>query len=281
MKQHHQYELVSAALYWLVENRRAQPGLEQLARHIGLSQSHLQRTFQEFAGVSPKQFLKYLTRREAMARLQQGASVLDTALDCGLSGTGRLHDLIVTTEAMTPGEAKTADRGVEIHYGFGLTPFGDALLGWTPRGINFLGFCHGRGRKQALAELKRQWSGSSFNRDQQEAARLLECIFNIGAREPLKVWLQGSPFQLKVWEALIAIPPGTHCSYGQIAGKLQKPGASRAVGSAVGRNPVAWLIPCHRVITSVGSLGGYRWGTDTKQALIGYETALVETGSRR
>jgi AraC family transcriptional regulator of adaptative response/methylated-DNA-[protein]-cysteine methyltransferase len=273
MKRPQQYELVSDALYWLVEHRQRQPGLSELAAHVGLSPSHLQRTFQAFAGVSPKQFLKFLTKEEALERLRKGASVLDAALDCGLSGTGRLHDLLITTEALTPGEARNAGRGVEIRFGYGVTPFGDALLGWTGRGISFLGFTHCKGRRHALAELRCQWPGAALVASPREAASLLERIFQDGGREPLRVWLRGSPFQLKVWEALMSIAPGTHATYGQLAARLDNPRAGRAVGGAVGRNPVSWLIPCHRVITSAGTLGGYRWGTDTKQALIGYESA--------
>jgi AraC family transcriptional regulator of adaptative response/methylated-DNA-[protein]-cysteine methyltransferase len=275
MKKHHQYDLISEALYWLIENQQNQPGLEQLSAYIGLSQSHLQRTFQDHVGISPKQFLKHLTKEHALKRLKNGATVLDAAFDCGLSGTGRLHDLIVTTEAMTPGEARQAGRGVEINYGFGNTPFGEALLGWTERGINFLAFTRDTGRHEALRQLTQQWSGSILNHAENEAGRHLLKIFGAVATEPLKVWLRGSPFQLKVWEALLAIPPGTHCTYGQIANYLDNPGASRAVGSAVGRNPISWLIPCHRVITSMGTPGGYRWGIETKLALIGYEAAQL------
>ncbi len=273
MNKRQQNDLMAEALYWLVEHQQQQPSLGQLSSHIGLSQSHLQRTFQEHVGVSPKQFLKYLTKEQALRRLQGGETVLDTAIDCGLSGPGRLHDLIVTTEAMTPGEARNAGSEVEISYGFGMTPFDDALVAWTARGISFLAFCHHTGRPEALRQLHQQWSGASFLESQDNAERFLNDVFAKTRSQPLRVWLRGSPFQLKVWEALLAIPPGTHCTYGQIAAYLDRPKASRAVGTAVGRNPVSWLIPCHRVITSMGTLGGYRWGTDTKQALIAFESA--------
>jgi AraC family transcriptional regulator of adaptative response/methylated-DNA-[protein]-cysteine methyltransferase len=273
MNQHRQYDLMADALHWLVANQQHQPSLGQLSEHIGLSQSHLQRTFQAFVGVSPKQFLKYLTKEQALMRLQHGATVLNAALDCGLSGTGRLHDLMVSTEAMTPGEARQSGRGVRILHGFGITPFGEVLLGWTTRGINFLAFCYDKGRREALRQLQQQWSGASFTESGAEAQNLAQQIFTTTREQPLRVWLRGSPFQLKVWEALLAIPPGTHCTYGQIAAFLDRPRASRAVGSAVGRNPVSWLIPCHRVITSLGTPGGYRWGIGTKRALIAYEAA--------
>lgn len=268
-----QYEMVTEALHWLVQNQHAQPQLSELAGRFGLSEAHVQRTFQDFAGVSPKQFLKYLTKKEALSRLKSGQDVLQTALDCGLSGPGRLHDLIVSTEALTPGEARQRGAGVSMQYGNGQTPFGPALIAWTERGITFLGFCRNRNFTQALDELRGQWPASDFTEHSAGAQPLLDNIFEDAESQPPRVWLRGSPFQLKVWEALLAIPEGTHCTYGQIASCLGRPQASRAVGTAIGRNPVSWLIPCHRVITSMGTLGGYRWGTDTKQAMIGVEAA--------
>ena len=273
MKQHHQFKLVSEALRWLIENQQEQPGLKELSNHIGLSQSHLQRTFKNHTGISPKQFLKYLTKEQALQRLRKGETVLNTAFDCGLSSTGRLHDLLVTTEAITPGEARRSGHGVEISYGYGMTPFGESLLGWTSRGISFLGFCHANGRINALAQLQREWPGALLAQEENEAQQKLREIFSDQSGKPLSICLRGSPFQLKVWEALLIIPPATHCTYGQIARYMDKPKASRAVGSAIGRNPVSWLIPCHRVITSMGKPGGYRWGINTKMAMIAYESA--------
>lgn len=270
-----QYQTISDALHWLVRHQQEQPTLGDLARQFGLSEAHLQRTFQDFAGVSPKQFLKHLTRSEALRRLRSGESVLDAALGSGLSGPGRLHDLLVTTEAMTPGEARRQGAGVDMYWGTGDTPFGPALVAWTPRGITFLAFCSRKSSRTALAELDAQWPGCRFI--ESPAQDLLDQVFARTRQQPLKVWLRGSPFQLKVWEALLAIPSGMHCSYGTLARHLEMPSASRAVGTAVGRNPVSWLIPCHRVITSLGGLGGYRWGTDTKQALIAYEAACLAT----
>jgi len=268
-----QYEMVAEAMHWMISNQHSQPGLEDLADHVGLSAAHLQRTFQEFAGVSPKQFLKHLTRQQALDRLRKGASVLDAALDSGLSGPGRLHDLIVTTEALTPGEARRRGAGVDMDYGFAMTPFGRSLVAWTGRGITFLGFCHDRSPEDALNELRGQWPDARLRQSDASAAELLEGVFAGVHKQPIRVWLRGSPFQLKVWEALLAIPPGAHCTYGQIARFLGQPGAGRAVGTAVGRNPVSLIIPCHRVITSLGGPGGYRWGVDTKLAIIGFEAA--------
>ena len=268
------YQLITEALHWLCQNQNDQPGLEELADHIGLSPSYMQRLFQEWAGVSPKQFLKYLTKTQAMERLRQGQSVLESAVSSGLSGPGRLHDLLITTEAMTPGEAKRKGKGVEMKYGYGNTPFGEALLAWTDRGISFLGFCHESGRGHSWQHFNEQWPDVQLSEQTARANQKLAEIFTENEQKDLKIWLRGSSFQLRVWEALLSIPPGTHCTYGQVASVVGKAGASRATGSAIGRNPVSWLIPCHRVINSLGALGGYRWGTNTKQALIGYEAAI-------
>lgn len=265
------YDLIAEALYWLVENKDEQPDLQSLSDHIGLSSAHLQRTFQKWAGVSPKQFLKHLTKEAALSRLMAGQSVLDASYGSGLSGPGRLHDLLVTTEAVTPGEARARGRGMTINYGFGPSPFGQALLAWTQRGINFLGFCVEKNDQQVLASFKKQWSGATLVSNNDEAVIKLNEIFNPTEGKPLQLSLKGSPFQLKVWEALLAIPEGAHVSYGQLAQHIGQPGASQAVGSAVGSNPVAWLIPCHRVIRQLGGMGGYRWGIPTKQAMLAYE----------
>lgn len=269
------FDMVAEALHYLVKHQDEQPGLAELSSHLGLSEGHLQRTFQDYAGLSPKQFLKMLTRERALERLSAGASVLEAALDSGLSGPGRLHDLLVDTDALTPGEARRAGLGVRMRYGTGMTPFGPALLAWTERGISFLGFTREGGERRACAELHDQWPGADFQHDPEEAGAYLERIFGDSGAAPLRVWLRGSPFQLQVWKALLTIPPGSHVSYGMIAKSIGNVRASRAVGAAVGRNPVAWLIPCHRVITSTGGLGGYRWGRDTKLAMIG-----IEAGSR-
>ena len=268
------YQLISDALLWLCDNQESQPTLEDIANHVGLSPQYVQRLFQDWAGVSPKQFLKFLTKSKAIERLRSGQTVLDSALSSGLSGPGRLHDLLITTEAMTPGEARRKGKGVDISYGFGITPFGEALLTWTQRGICFLGFCHGHGKRHTWEQFNRQWPDANLSEDPVSANRKLADIFTEKDRNNLRVWLRGSPFQLRIWEALLSIPAGSHCTYGQLATHTGKPGASRATGSAIGRNPVSWLIPCHRVINSMGTMGGYRWGVNTKQAMIGYEAAI-------
>jgi len=273
MNSQRHYELIADALHWLCENQQSQPGLEELAEQFGLSPQYLQRLFQDWAGISPKQFLKCLTREKAMERLKKGQSVLESALSSGLSGPGRLHDLLITTQAMTPGEAKKRGLGVKVKYGFGPTPFGEALIAWNNRGICFLGFCHEVGRQNTREHLSKQWPDAELSRNDSEAREKLADIFNEEEHQQLKIWLRGSPFQLQVWEALLKLPPGTHCTYGQLASFSGHAGANQATGSAVGRNPVSWLIPCHRVINSLGALGGYRWGASTKQAIIGYEAA--------
>ena len=274
MNSQHHYQLISEALHWLCENQREQPSLQALAQHVGLSPHYLQRLFQDWAGISPKQFLKHLTRTQAMDRLRQGQTVLESALSSGLSGPGRLHDLLISTQAITPGEAKRKGLGVEMQYGYGMTPFGEALLAWTERGICFLGFCHEKGKQHIWNQFSGQWPDATVVESNQQAQGKLAEIFIEKEHRKLKIWLRGSPFQLQVWEALLSIPAGTHCTYGQLATFTGKAGASRATGSAIGRNPVSWLIPCHRVINSLGTMGGYRWGINTKQAMIGYEASV-------
>lgn len=270
-----QYELVAEMLDHLVRHQAEPPSLADLARQFGRSEAHIQRTFQAYAGVSPKQFVRMLTREKAIERLKQGASVLDAALQSGLSGPGRLHDLLISTDALTPGEARRNGAGVTLGYGFGSTPFGAALLAWSNRGIVFLGFTQSTGGRDALEQLQRQWPDAQLVTDTEKAKARLDQIFDPVHTQPLKLWLRGSPFQLKVWEALLEIPPGQHASYQALAKRIGKEKASRAVGAAIGRNPVSWLIPCHRVITGTGALGGYRWGLNTKQAMIGIEAAGV------
>jgi AraC family transcriptional regulator of adaptative response/methylated-DNA-[protein]-cysteine methyltransferase len=273
MQRNRQYKLVSETIQWVAEHQSAQPDLQSLSSEMGVSPHHLQRTFQKWAGVSPKQFLKSLTRNAALERLKTGSSVLDAALESGLSGPGRLHDLMISTDALTPGEIRQHGQGVQLDYGFGETLFGQALIAWTPRGINFLGFSGENGAELTLATLQEQWAKANFRESSTAAQKQLDTIFSDSNDKPLALWLRGSPFQLKVWEALLEIPDGTHSSYGQLAARIGQPGAARAVGTAVGSNPVAWIIPCHRVIRKMGELGGYRWGGYTKQAMIGYEAA--------
>ena len=273
MQCNRQYKLVAETIQWVAEHQSTQPDLRQLSSEMGVSPHHLQRTFQTWAGVSPKQFLKSLTRNAALDRLKRGSSVLDAALETGLSGPGRLHDLTISTVALTPGEIRQHGAGVQLCYGFGETLFGKALIAWTSRGVNFLGFCEENGAESTLAALRENWANAMFREDPGAAQRWLDDIFSGSNDKPVPLWLRGSPFQLKVWEALLEIPEGTHTTYGRLASRIGHPGAARAVGTAIGNNPVAWIIPCHRVIRQMGEIGGYRWGGFTKQAMIGYEAA--------
>jgi AraC family transcriptional regulator of adaptative response/methylated-DNA-[protein]-cysteine methyltransferase len=190
-----------------------------------------------------------------------------------LSGPGRLHDLLITTEALTPGEIRNRGKGVSLNFGIGDTPFGKALVAWTTRGLNFLGFCDELGAEHALLELRHTWANAVFDERPSAAQAWLDRVFTGSREQPLRLWLRGSPFQLKVWEALMAIPDGSSVTYGSLARLVGQPSAARAIGSAVGANPLAWIVPCHRVIRQLGETGGYRWGTVTKRALIGFESA--------
>lgn len=271
MQRINHFDLVSRSIEWMAIHQSEQPDLNRLSGAMGVSPHHLQRTFQLWAGVSPKQFLKSLTRKAALARLDAGCSVLDAALESGLSGPGRLHDLLISTDALTPGEIRQRGKGISLSYGFGDSLFGEVLVSWTPRGINFLGFCQEKGAESTLAGLRQQWSNALFEDDSSTAQKWLDIIFSDGLEKPIPVWLRGSPFQLKVWEALLEIPEGTHATYGQIASMVGNPGAARAVGTAIGSNPLAYIIPCHRIIRQMGEIGGYRWGESTKRAIVGYE----------
>jgi len=273
MHSQHHFQLIAESLHWLCKNQQNQPGLEALAEHIGLSPHYTQRLFQEWAGVSPKQFLKYLTKTQALERLRRGQTVLDAAVSSGLSGPARLHDLLITTQAMTPGEARRRGSGVQVSFGYGKTPFGEALLCWTDKGICFLGFGHEEGRDHLRSQFRQQWPDAVLAEDNPSAELKLTEIFTESEHKGLKVWLRGSPFQLRIWEALLSLPVGVHFTYGQLASITGNARASRAIGTAIGCNPVSWLIPCHRVINSLGALSGYRWGINTKQAMIGYEAA--------
>ena len=248
------------------------PALDDLARAAELSPGHFQRLFKRWAGVSPKQFSRYLQKEQAMARLRAGRSVLDTSLESGLSGPGRLHDLILTTTALTPGQAKSQGQNLTFELAQIDSPFGPALAAWTPRGLAYLSFLAELGEEEARDQLNKRWPAAQFRTltgADHRVSRLRDDLADGIVRGRLH--LAGSAFQLQVWEALLSIPPGHHLSYGDLARAIGRPGAARAVGSAVGSNPVAWLIPCHRVIRDNGGPGGYRWGTTIKHAMIGRE----------
>jgi AraC family transcriptional regulator of adaptative response/methylated-DNA-[protein]-cysteine methyltransferase len=273
------YRRIEQAIAYLEEHALEQPSLDDVAEHIGLSSYHFQRLFKSWAGVSPKRFLQYLTIENAKKLLRESVSVLDTALDVGLSGPSRLHDLFVSVEAMTPGEFKDQGKELLISYGFHATPFGECLLAVTPRGICSLAFVEPKARSVALNELQETWQEATLVENQSAGKDAIKTIFGQTRNKtqaPLKVLLRGTNFQVKVWQALLRIPEGTVVSYGSLADAVGHPGAHRAVGTAAGHNPVAYLIPCHRVLRANGEIGGYHWGTTRKRAILAREAAFSD-----
>ncbi len=272
---------IDAALQWLARKWRQQPELAEAARAAGMSEYHFQRVFTRWVGVSPKKFLGYLTLDSAKSCLERGESVLDAAYESGLSGPSRLHDLFVSHEAVTPGEYKTRGAGMDIAWGFAPSPFGDCAILWTKRGICALGFVGDGGRDAAHADLADRFPAAKFTKDNEAARRLAEDAFApVDRRRKLGLMLYGSPFQIKVWEALLKVPEGMLVSYDALAAAIGKPGAARAVGSAVGANPVSFLIPCHRAIRKTGVISDYHWGRARKFAIIGWERAQAERAGR-
>ena len=274
------YRRIEKAIIFLDEHAPEQPTLEEVADHISLSPFHFQRLFKSWAGVSPKRFLQYLTLENAKRLLRESASVLDASLEVGLSGPGRLHDLFISVEAMTPGEYKARGRGLEINYGFHGSPFGECLVAVTSRGVCGLSFVEA-GRSDTLLQLAESWQEAKLIENPGANEKIATQIFSqsrVGTPPPVKILLKGTNFQIKVWEALLKIPEGRVVSYGNVADAVGRHGASRAVGTAVGQNPIAFLIPCHRVLRSNGGIGGYRWGTTRKRAILAREAALWEHG---
>lgn len=268
------YDRIATAIDYIRTNFKEQPDLSEVAEKVHLSPFHFQRLFTDWAGVSPKKFLQYLSIEHAKSMLQdKGATLFDTAFDTGLSGTSRLHDLFIGIEGMTPGEYKNGGEALPINYSFAESPFGEIIVASTPKGICHLAFIDDRDR--ALAELKAQFPNARYRQTvdliQQNALYIFSQDWS--SLSDVKLHLKGTPFQLKVWEALLNIPMGRLSTYGAISEAIGSPGASRAVGSAIGSNPVAFLIPCHRVIRSTGDTGGYHWGGTRKRAIIGWEAA--------
>ncbi|MGK2907874.1 MAG: bifunctional transcriptional activator/DNA repair enzyme AdaA [Desulfuromonadales bacterium] len=270
------YQRIEQAILYLEHHAVEHPSLDEIATYIGLSPSHFQRLFKRWAGVSPKRFLQHLRVTRAKELLSNSASVLDAALEVGLSGPGRLHDLFVSIDAVTPGEFKNSGENLELRYGFHQTPFGEGLAAMTSRGLCSFGFVEQGGREQALEALRESWHKAAFVQDPQASGPIINNIFKSDSShktEPIRILLRGTNFQLKVWEALLRIPEGAVVSYSALADAIGHPGASRAVGNAVGQNPIAYLIPCHRVLRASGGIGGYRWGTMRKKVLLATETA--------
>ena len=269
------YDRIERAIRYIEDNRLDQPGLEEIAAGVGMSPFHLQRLFTAWAGVSPKLFLRYVTLDHAREALMESRSVLDAALETGLSGPGRLHDLFVTLEAATPGEFGAAGRGLEIRYGRHEGVFGRFLVAMTERGVCRVAF--EQEDEDPLAALAADWPGARLVEDADRTWRGAgEALARGGGAggAPIRLWARGTNFQIKVWEALLRVPAGRLASYGAIARAVGRPGAARAVGRAVGANPIAVLIPCHRVIRASGRFEtGYRWGSARKRALIAWEAA--------
>ena len=272
----HDYDRIEHAIHYLDAHFQRQPSLEEIATSVGLSEHHFQRLFTRWAGISPKRFLQFQTVEHAKQLLRASRSVLDATYESGLSSPGRLHDLFVRVEAMTPGEFKRAGSGLSIGYGFHPTPFGEALVAATDRGVCGLWFVRETGRTGAMSAMEHYWRGARLVAEPARTAPLATRIFgDLESGAPLGVVLKGTNFQLKVWEALLRIPEGNLVSYNDVAAAIGRPRAVRAVGNAVGDNPVSYLIPCHRVIRSTGALGGYGGGLARKRAILGWEMGRV------
>ena len=270
------YARVEKAIAYLQSHFLEQPKLAAVARSVHLSEYHLQRVFTRWAGVSPKRFLQFLTVEHAKQRLADSESLLDATFDSGLSSPGRLHDLFVAVEAVTPGEFKTGGAGIHIHYGLHRSPFGDCLIGLTGRGICWLSFLHDKSCREVVGELKQHWSGATLSKRPESTGPAADQIFSAlsaGKNCPLSLLLMGTNFQLKVWQALLRVPAGALVTYQTLAEIIGARQSARAVGNAVADNRIAWLIPCHRVIRKSGLLGGYRWGETRKRAILAWETA--------
>ncbi len=271
------YLRIEQAIRYLENHYKDQPNLDEVAANVGLSEYHFQRLFTRWAGVSPKRFLQFVTKESAKELLDKSENLLDTTHQVGLSSLGRLHDLFVTTEAVTPGEYKSGGEGVTIRYGIHLTPFGKCLIGVTERGICHLGFVEGS-EGDAVDNLVADWKEAKMIEDYRATASLVAPIFDLQFNtriKPLTLHLRGTNFQLKVWEALLQIPAGSVSTYEGIAGRIGQPAATRAVGTAIAHNPIAVLIPCHRVIRKAGDFGRYRYGALRKKALLAYENIIA------
>jgi AraC family transcriptional regulator of adaptative response/methylated-DNA-[protein]-cysteine methyltransferase len=279
MKKQHEtdFNRIAEAITFIRANFKSQPALDEVARQIHLSPFHFQRLFTDWAGVSPKRFLQYITVEYAKNRLaHMGTSLSDVAFESGLSGTSRLHDLFIKIEGMTPGEYKNGAENLSINYSFAETNFGNLLVASTSKGICYMAFTDDE--KSALELLQKRFPQASYRQVLDRLQQNALLLFNEDREQlhMIKLHLKGTEFQLKVWEALLKVPSGRLTTYGAVAETINSPKASRAVGTAIGQNPVAFLIPCHRVIQSSGIFGGYMWGADRKAAMIGWEAARAE-----
>lgn len=286
------YDRVRRIIAFLTERSAQQPSLDEVAAHVGLSGSHVHALFRRWAGITPKEFLAAVTLDHAKRLLAEQASLLDASYETGLSGPGRLHDLFVTHEAMSPGDWKTGGAGLLMRYGFHPSPFGEALAVVTDRGLAGLGWVDARdgagsaagegkpagGREGALADMRRRWPNAAYVEDREATAPYVRQAFDPAEwrpDRPLRLVLIGSDFEVRVWETLIGIPMGRATTYSAIATRIGKPRAARAVGAAVGRNPISFVVPCHRVLGKSGALTGYHWGVTRKRAILGWEAGRV------
>ncbi len=276
------YEIVRRTIAFISRRWREQPSLERIADHVGMKPLALQRLFTRWAGLSPKSFVQALTLEHARTLLCDSASVLDAAYEVGLSGPGRLHDLFVSHEAMTPGAYKARGEGLTIRYGFHDSPFGSALIMVTDRGLAGLAFADPGKQAAALADMQARWPRATYVEDSRATGPTARRIFDPGTwrqDRPLRVVMIGSDFEVSVWETLLKLPLGTATTYSDIAAHLGRPTAARAVGGAVGRNPISFVVPCHRVLGKDGSLTGYHWGLTRKQAILGWEAGVSGKGA--
>jgi AraC family transcriptional regulator of adaptative response/methylated-DNA-[protein]-cysteine methyltransferase len=272
------YQRIEKAIQFLAENFHSQPSLKEIAGNIHMSEFHFQRLFTRWVGISPKRFLQFLTKEYAKTLLEKSINLLDVTYESGLTSPGRLHDLFVTCEAVTPGEYKTKGAGLEIAYGYHATPFGECMLAITDRGICGLSFVQNDGRQRVFADLKNIWTHAKLVEDPHVTRPFVKRIFSPSKEKnsaPLYLILNGTNFQIKVWEALIKIPMGAVVSYESVAAHIGMPKASRAVGNAVGSNPVSFVIPCHRVIRKTAEFGNYGGGVARKMAMLGWEAVQI------
>jgi AraC family transcriptional regulator of adaptative response/methylated-DNA-[protein]-cysteine methyltransferase len=272
--QPYHYAVIGRAIDHIVARAPEQASLDEIAGAVGLSPAHFQRIFSQWVGVSPKRYQQYLALDHAKRLLAERHTVLDTAHASGLSGSGRLHDLFLRWEAMSPGEFARKGAGLDIAHGWFETPFGPALAMGTDRGLCGLAFAAEMGADAAMADMRARWPRAAFADAPERLAAWVRAAF--AERGETRLHLTGGPFQIKVWEALLAIPSGHVTTYSDIAVAIGHPGAVRAVGTAVGRNPVSWIIPCHRALRKAGGLGGYHWGLDVKRAMLAFEAARLD-----
>ncbi len=272
------YEVIRRAIAFISEHRREQPPLERIAAHVGMKPLTLQRLFTRWAGISPKGFLQALTLSYARSLLDQSASVLDTTFETGLSGPGRLHDLFVTHHAMTPGAYKAKGEGIVMRWGFHPSPFGTALAIVTENGLAGLAFADPGKEAETLADMQARWPRATFVKDAGVTAPYARRIFDPATwrpERPLRIVMIGSDFELRVWETLLRLPLGKATTYSDIAAHIGNPKAARAVGAAVGKNPISFVVPCHRVLGKGGGLTGYHWGLTRKRAILGWEAGMT------